>query len=152
MDNPYESPPGPLPDAPYVGVRLKPSLGDILFLISLVCISFLTHRWYREIHQLLRIHATVLGFVVEAALLAAWGCTLTARRNPTAAGLRFVRILVGIAVAALVAVACCWVLLVTGQRPHGLTLPISVAAGIAATLACRFPRTPKSFDETRRGH
>lgn len=137
MDNPYESPRATFPEqSDSTAWRiLLPSIRALPFLMTLLYVSYATHWSYREIHTFFHVDSTVPGFVIETALLAAWGCTLAAFRNPTPSGMRIARILTGVAVAALVSLACCWALQFTGQPPHGLTLPISVFAGMAAT-AC----------------
>ena len=135
MNNPYESPRATFSEQSDTTARriLLPSIRDLPFLMTLLCVSYTTHWSYREIHAFFHIPSTVSGIIIETVLLAAWGCTLAAFRNPTPSAMRIVRILAGVAVAALVELACCWFLQFTGQPPHGLTLPISVFAGMAAT-------------------
>jgi hypothetical protein len=135
MDNPYKSPRATFPEQSHAVPRriLLPSIRELPFLMALFYVSYTTHWSYREIHAFFHVHSTVSGFIIETALLAVWGCTLAAFRNPTPSGMRIARILAGVAVATLVSLACCWVLQFTGQPPHGLTLPISVFAGMVAT-------------------
>lgn len=135
MDNPYESPRTAFPDrsAAVVWRNLLPSIRELPFLMTLLCVSYTTHWSHREIHAFFHIPSTVSGFIIEAVLLATWGCTLAALRHDNPSGMRIARILAGVAVAALVSLACCCVLQFAGQPPHGLKLPISVFAGMAAT-------------------
>ena len=134
MDNAYESPRATFPEQSHASARriLLPSIRELPFLVTLLFVSYTTHWSYREMHAFFHVY-TLSGFIIETVLLAAWGCTLAAFRNPTPSGMRIARILAGVAVAALVELACCWFLQFTGQPPHGLTLPISVFAGMEAT-------------------
>lgn len=135
MLNPYESPKATFPDQPdSIAPRtMQLSIRELLFLFTLLTVSYTTHWSYREIHAFFHLPSTVSGFIIETILLATWGCTLAALHHDNLSGMRIARILAGVAVAALASLACCWVLQFAGQPPHGLSLPISVFAGMTAT-------------------
>lgn len=151
QNDPYRSPADlsgaqPRPHGPSRWRALRPSAFEAGFLFLVAGISGYSHFSYDQIQAILHTNATLSAIVVVTILLALVGCGLAATRYQVSPAKRILAAIGGVCVAAIVTVCTCWTLIRTGQPPHGFTLLVSVAMGMAATalLVCpRLGNTPR---------